>query len=138
MSDHVWSQDQIEAFVVGGLTADEAERLEGHVRDCPDCAAAVAAARRIDRGLGGLFTEIRTDAGLEDRAVLAVRTVRQRRLMLSSRMARFVVAAGVLLALGAVGALTGTLISGGQLPLPGILMAKRSLLKPEEAPTAIE
>src|SRR5437588_5278037 len=78
MSDHVWSQDHIEAFVVGGLTAEEADRLERHVRECAECAADLATARRLDRGLGGLFAEVRTAPGLEDRAVRSTRAAERR------------------------------------------------------------
>src|SRR6516164_6198551 len=107
MSDHVWTQDHVAAFVVGGLTPEEAERLEGHARDCSGCAAAVAAARRIDRGLGALFADVRPDAALEDRAVRSTRTSRGRKSALPVRLPRLAVAALILLALGTFGAMAG-------------------------------
>src|SRR5438874_13641071 len=116
MSDHAWTQDHVAAFVVGGLTAAEAERLDGHARDCPDCAAAVAAARRLDRGLGALFADVRPDPGLEDRAVRSTRTLRRRN-ALSDRLPRWAVAAMILLTLGTFGAMAGALVSGGRLPM---------------------
>jgi hypothetical protein len=116
MSDHAWTREHAAAFVVGGLSAEEAERLEGHTRDCPECAAVVADARRLDGDLRDLFADDRPSPGLEDRAVRLTRDVRRRRrqLRISGRMARFVVAAGVLVALGSVGAFLGD-----RLPLPG-------------------
>jgi hypothetical protein len=115
MSDHAWTREHAAAYVVGGLSAEEAERLEAHTRDCPECAADVADARRLDGDLRDLFVDERPTPGLEDRAIRSTRTVRRRRrLRMSSRMARFVVAAGVLVALGSVGAFLGD-----RLPLPG-------------------
>jgi hypothetical protein len=78
MSDHTWTQEHAAAFVAGGLSAEEAERLEAHVRDCPACAAAVSAARDLDRGLGSLFAADRPGPALEDRAVRSFRAGRRR------------------------------------------------------------
>src|SRR5438045_2389175 len=97
MSDHAWTQEHIAALVVGGLTAEEAERLESHARDCPECAAAIAAARRMDRGLAGLFADVRADAGLEDRVVRTTRIAKPRRQPLTERLPRWAVAAMILL-----------------------------------------
>ena len=77
MTDHAWTQEQIAAYVADGLDAAEAERLELHVRDCPDCAAALAAAKRLDRDLGALFAGVRPGVALEDRAVVTLRTARR-------------------------------------------------------------
>jgi hypothetical protein len=127
MSDHAWCREQIEAYVLGGLTAEETERLENHVRDCADCAAALADARRIDGDLGGLFADARTDPGLEDRAIGTIRTVRPRRKWsFSIRLPRVAIAAGVLLVLTTVGAMVGALMNGGRLPMPGALIVKAS------------
>src|SRR3954470_3729171 len=110
MSDHAWSQEHVAAFVVGGLTPEEAARLERHARGCPDCAAAVAAARRIDRGLVALFADVRPDPGLEDRVVRSTRAARRRRLAFSGWLPRVAVAALILLALGTFGAMAEALI----------------------------
>jgi hypothetical protein len=119
MSDHLWTQDHIEAFVVGGLTAGEADQLERHVRECPECAADLATARRLDRGLGSLFAEVRADPGLEDRAVRSTRAAKRRTINFGGYLPRLAIAAGVLLVLASVGALAGALMKGGRLPLPG-------------------
>jgi hypothetical protein len=119
MSDHAWTQENVAAFVVGGLTAEETERFENHVRDCPDCAAAVAAARRVDRGLESLFADVRPDAGLEDRAIRSTRAARRRRIAFGGLLPRLAIAAGILLMLGIVGAMAGALVGDGRLPLPG-------------------
>jgi len=119
MSEHAWSQEHVAAYVAGGLTAAEAERLEAHARDCPDCAAAVSAARRLDRGLGELFAAVRPGPGLEDRAIHALRTARRRRPVMAGWPRRVTVAVAALLILGTFGALAGSLINDGMLPMPG-------------------
>jgi hypothetical protein len=98
MSDHTWTQEHAAAFVAGGLSADEAERLEAHVRDCPACAAAVAAARDLDRGLGELFAADRPGPALEDRAVRSFRAGRRRWKLLTGWPKRL--AAGIAATIG--------------------------------------
>ena len=122
MSEHTWTQENIAAFVVGGLTAEEAERLDAHVRDCPDCAAAVAAARGIDRGLGKLFADVRPGVGLEDGTIQSLRVGRKRRFSRVIRLPRIAIAAGILLVLSIVGAMGGALVDNGRLPLPGFAL----------------
>jgi hypothetical protein len=107
MSDHTWTQEHAAAYVAGGLSAEEAERLEAHVRDCPACAAAVAAARDLDRGLGELFAAGRPGPALEDRAVWSFRTGRRRWKVLSGWPTRL--AAGVAATVGL--AVTGYAVS---------------------------
>ena len=69
MSEHVWAQDQIPVAVTGGLDAADAERLEAHARSCPECTAALADARALDRGLGKLFAAARPGPTLEDQVI---------------------------------------------------------------------
>jgi hypothetical protein len=126
MSDHLWTQDHIEAFVVGGLTAEEAGRLERHARECPECTADLAAVRQLDRGMGGLFAEVRADPGLEDRAVRSTRSAKRSRIMFTGFLPRVAIAAGVLVVLGSIGALAGSLIDNGRLRLPGESFARSS------------
>ena len=67
VTEHVWSQEQIAAYLAGGLSSEECERLDRHARECPECAAALSAATHLDRGLGALFASVRPKPGLEDR-----------------------------------------------------------------------
>ena len=41
MSEHAWVQEQVAVYLAGGLDAQEAERFETHVRDCPVCVTSV-------------------------------------------------------------------------------------------------
>jgi hypothetical protein len=124
-SDHAWAQESVAAYLAGGLSADEAVRLEAHTRDCPACAAALDAARRFDLGLNALFAGAQAGPDLEDRAVRKFREGPPRTWQMpTSRAARVLIAAGVLIALGGIGALAGSIPAGG-LPLPGNLRAPR-------------
>src|SRR5213592_2363858 len=105
MTDHAFTQEQIAAYLAGGLEADEAERLEVHVRDCADCAAALAAARHFDRALGTLFASVRPKPGLEDRAVQALRTARPHTIFFVGWVRRVMAAAAVLIVVTTFGAL---------------------------------
>ena len=72
MSEHAWTRENIAAFVAGGLDAAEAERLEGHVNECLECAAALQNARTLDQGLDALFVASRPGPALEDRIKVCV------------------------------------------------------------------
>src|SRR5262245_4437410 len=116
MTDHAWTQESVAAYLAGGLSADEAARLESHARECPACAAALDTARRFDTGLNALFACAQASPDLEDRAVQKFREGPSRKSqwrMPTSRGGRLLIAAGVLIALGAVGALAGSLPVGG-------------------------
>ena len=51
MSDHVWAQENIAAYIAGGLDPAEAERLEKHAAECAGCAQAIDDTRALDRRL---------------------------------------------------------------------------------------
>ncbi len=76
MSEHAWSQEHIAAYLAGGLDASECERLEAHLRECPACASALEANRRLDSGLASLFDVAHPRPDLEDRALQAFRRTR--------------------------------------------------------------
>ena len=119
MTDHAWTLNHLAAHVAGGLDAEEAARLERHVRECAECAAALDAAGQLDRGLDTLFADVRPGPALEDRAIQRLRMNEMRRPVLAGWPRRVLVAAGVLLALGTFGGLAGSLVSNGRLPMPG-------------------
>jgi uncharacterized membrane protein len=69
MSDHIWSQENIAAFVAGGLTPAEVVRLESHLADCPACTRAVEEARQLERRLAPLRFGADPGPALEDRII---------------------------------------------------------------------
>src|ERR1700722_14226716 len=73
MSEHVWSQEQLVAYIACGLSAAEVERLESHARECPECASAIESYSKLDRGLNSLFDLERPGPGLDDRLLFALR-----------------------------------------------------------------
>src|SRR5712671_3844139 len=48
----------IHSWLDGALSADEAARVEAHVKDCPECAAAVAEARGFIAGASRILTAL--------------------------------------------------------------------------------
>jgi len=103
MSEHVWSQEQIAAYLAGGLGAVEAERLEVHARECSECAAALERSRRLDSRLGSLFAIGRPGPELEDRALLALRLSRDRTPAREGWQKRLLIAAGITVFVTSVG-----------------------------------
>src|SRR5262245_5735368 len=100
MSDHAWTQDQVSAYVMGGLSAGERDRVDAPACKCPDCAAALSAARGIDRSLQALFADVRPGWELENETVRSTRTFRPRHFTFSSWVPRLAAAAAILLGLG--------------------------------------
>jgi hypothetical protein len=119
MSDHDWTQEQLAAYVTGGLSADEAGKVDRHIAGCSDCAAALAAERDTDRHLRALFADVRPGFELEDTVVRSTRTLRPRMLGSASWWPRVAIAACLLLAVGMVGSLAEGMIRDGQLAMPG-------------------
>src|ERR1700680_5218213 len=48
----------IHSWLDGALSADEAARVEAHVKECPQCAAAVAEARGFIAGASRILTAL--------------------------------------------------------------------------------
>src|SRR5262245_14416855 len=122
MSDHAWTQEQLSAYVMGGLSASEMNRVDAHARQCPDCAAALSAARGMDRNLQALFADVRPGWELENETVRSTRTIRRRRFTFASWVPRLAAAAVILVGLGLIGSMAGSIVNDGQLPMPGIAM----------------
>src|ERR1700721_2929990 len=104
MTEHAWSQEQIAAYLAGGLNAEEIERLEAHARDCQECKTALESFRRFDRGLNSLFEIGKPGPELEDRALFTLRMgptrkpIRegwQKRLLITATAAVVMTAGGV-------------------------------------------
>lgn len=120
MSDHDWTQEQIAAFVMNGLTADEIGRMNDHARQCPECTAAITAARKMDRGLSTLFADVRPNTAMDEWTARSTRAFDARRFDVAPWLPRMAVAAGILLALCTVGAMAGKFITFAELPMPGL------------------
>jgi hypothetical protein len=69
MSDHVWAQENIAAYLAGGLDPNEGERLEQHAAQCAGCARALDEARSLEGRLAPLFRAAKPGAALEDRII---------------------------------------------------------------------
>lgn len=60
-------QDEIEVYLDGELGEMESAAFESHLVSCADCAAELAAARRVGKGLGALSL-LKAPAAIEKRA----------------------------------------------------------------------
>ena len=120
MSDHTWTQEQLAAYVAGGLDAAEAERLLAHTCICDTCAAALASAVELDQRLDALFADVHPDTRLEDRLMLTLRTApSSRSFAVTGWPRRAMTAVAAVLLLGAFGGVVGSLVNEGGLPMPG-------------------
>ncbi len=100
---HIPDAERIDAYIAGGLLADERTALEVHLTECAACAAALADAKSSDDGLRKLFADARPAAGFEDRLIRAVRQERRRRLWILLPVRRAAIAAAAVLVIGAAG-----------------------------------
>ena len=53
-SDHGWAPDRMSEYLDDELERQGRERLERHMRDCPECERLLAGLRALVDGLGGL------------------------------------------------------------------------------------
>jgi hypothetical protein len=118
MSDHARAQESIAAAAADGLTAEEAERLDAHLRDCPECARALAEARGLGDKLGSLFAPARPGPALEDRVIQSLRDADARRRVLSGWRRKLAAGVAASVGLGLTGAAVSQLAAPGGLPTP--------------------
>jgi len=81
------------------LEDSEAEALESHLADCPECGPLAQAERQIDDRLGRAMRAVAVPEGLRDRLVHHLR--KERQLARRPWLVRVAVAAAVVLAIGA-------------------------------------
>src|SRR5581483_454620 len=67
--EHGWFDEQIAAYLAGGLEGEDRRRFEAHAESCDDCARKLADALETDQGLRRLFDGIQPSAGFEDRII---------------------------------------------------------------------
>ena len=113
MFDHTWIQENLAAYLAGGLEPAERERLEQHTAECASCAAALANARALDATLFDLFVEVRPSPSLEDRVIQTLRTRPAGGWRLSPP-GWLVVAAAALVLIGLTGALANQILGNGR------------------------
>jgi hypothetical protein len=116
MSDHAWTQEHIAAAVADGLSAQETERLDAHVRDCPDCSAALRDARGLNDRLGSLFAPARPGPMLEDRVIKGLREATVRRRRMSGWRRRLAIGLAASVGIGVAGVAAEKLSRPGPIP----------------------
>ncbi|MBA4190828.1 MAG: hypothetical protein C0467_22810 [Planctomycetaceae bacterium] len=127
MSTHTWTEEHVEAYLAGGLTAQEAERLEAHVEECAECESLLSTTRGLECELNNLFAGVRPGPELEDRIMDRLRVEPAApKPILSRWSARAVAAAAAVVFVGAFGALASS-VADGNLPMPGGSRVKKQL-----------
>jgi anti-sigma-K factor RskA len=156
MSDHEELEMSLAAWVLGAVTADEADEMRLHIEGCPSCRQATA---RMERARGALplaVDEVVPPARLRERVLTAAAATRTsarsagtviapaprrtepRRPKVTpmpaaprSRTAVFAAAAAVLLAL-LVGVVAGDLLGRSAVPPPAAAVARYTILGSQE------
>jgi hypothetical protein len=118
MSDHIWTQENIAAYVLGGLEPAERERLERHVTECTACAHAVEETRTLERKVLPWFASADPGPSLEDRILQALPASPPPRRRLPIGRPRLLLAAAASLLLAAVGFTASTLMEEDFLAFP--------------------
>src|SRR5207247_8759048 len=66
--------ENLESDSAGERNAEERERLEVHLPECPSCSQALQDIRSSDQQLESLFAPVRPRPGFEDRMISSLRT----------------------------------------------------------------
>ncbi|MBI2808631.1 MAG: DUF4349 domain-containing protein [Planctomycetes bacterium] len=130
MSDHAWVEESLDAYVAGGMSAEERGRVAQHLEGCVSCTHTRAEIGEMDHLLDGIFAPVRPDAGLADRAIQKLRQARKPR----PSWMRFVTAAAAVILLGMIGGGVQYFVLNGALPLPG---AKSESGKVDASPSPV-
>lgn len=132
MSEHVWFEENLAAYLAGGLDPAEVDRLEHHAGECGPCAANLAEARAADALLEDLFAPARPRPALEDRMIGKMRLDLAR---LSWRRSPWLFKIGAAVAaaliLAATGAAVQTLLEEENLLFPGAAKTDPANARPE-------
>ena len=116
--DHPEFRDNVEAYLVGGLTADERGAFEAHAAACAACAAALSEGAAEDAALRELFAAARPPADMEDRIVDRLQSARRPRPMLHPMVRRAATGVAAALMLGGFGHVATQALRDGGLPTP--------------------
>ncbi len=116
MSNHAWTQENLAAYTMGGLSAQECADLETHLAGCAECSAILNETRDVEKIMDDLFSHVHPDAGLEERALQSLQGRKNKPVRRRANWLLFVGSAAAVLVLGLVGAIAQSLLEGGMLP----------------------
>lgn len=100
---HGWVKEHLSAYVTGGLSPEEQERLENHVSACAPCAAELEKQKALDGELREMFADAKPAAGFEDRIIRGVREIPASRTIAFPKIYRAVASVAALLLVAVVG-----------------------------------
>ncbi|MBM4068387.1 MAG: DUF4349 domain-containing protein [Planctomycetes bacterium] len=128
MSEHVWTQENLGAYLAGGLDPAEGERLDKHVGECTTCAADVAKGWSLSRKLSELFADAKPAPALEDDNIRALpEGVPQRHgwrpMAPLTHKAKIILAAAATILLAFIGAGAISMMEEESLRVPGTAVA---------------
>ena len=116
LSDHVWFNEQIAAYLAGGLEGAELSRFETHAAECLKCADVLRQAEAADQSLRALFRDARPAPGLEDRIIARLDETRPSLIFLHPMVRRAAAGVAAALVLGAMGYAGNEAMTNGRLP----------------------
>lgn len=118
MPEHDWFRDNLDLFVVGGLSPDESLRADRHAAECAACAQELAQRRLLDRELGRLCSPIHF-AGDWDQCVQDRWRHTHRPPSRLPALVRWAGAAAAVVVIGALGAAVNAVAQQGMITFPG-------------------
>ena len=121
MTEHTRAQELIAAAVADGLTDEEMEWFDAHLRDCPACATALNDARTLSGKLGSLFAAVRPAPALEDQVIQSLREAAARRRLLSGWRRKLAVGVAASVGIGLTGVAMDRLVGLSEVAVPASL-----------------
>lgn len=114
--EHDWCNQQMAAYLAGGLGDEERCRFEAHAGECDACTRELDELRGIESHMTGLFAPVMPAGDFEDRMISRFRTSKTRRRMKVHPIVRKVaLAAAAAIVVGAVGYMSENLVRDGKL-----------------------
>ncbi len=127
MSEHTWFHENLTGYLAEGLTGEERERFQRHLRECRECAQALEEWRGFESSLAGLFTAARPRPGLEGRMIAGLRTAPLQKRVRRIKLLRWIGSAAAVVFLGLLGLGMHHFAETGEVPLFGGVVGGRFL-----------
>ena len=133
---HAWFREHLDAFVAGGLPAEERQAIESHAAVCAACDAALTEARQADETMRKLFAPIAPSPDFEENLLMNLRTATAPRPLLHPAVVRAATGIAAAVMLGGFGLIGNRVLKDGKFPqlsLPNISIPQMAWLPGADA-----
>ena len=128
-NEHSWFNDAIDAYLAGGLSADEARQFESHASQCESCASELQSAGKLEHQMSTLFAASIPALDFADRLIARLRHSAPR-LRIHPAIKRAAITAAAIAFVGGIGYVGNEQMKRGSLPGFALSQPRRAVTTP--------